>query len=228
MDAFSSHNGIDPGGPLRAAAALFILKPGSVDRREAARLLYGSSPGNLPYALIWLGEEEYSAAALEEFSRDLKADPYPLAAGALLYASRGEKAAALELARAASRGPLSEAGWQLAMQAFQSAGAYGEGISAAGAALSAWPDSAALLNSRGVLRSLSGDDAGARADFGRALEKNPAYFPALMGLGAIMERGGETEKAAELYRSALKNAGPGRAGAGAAEKAILRLGRRPL
>jgi hypothetical protein len=213
-----------PVGPaLRAAAAAFILPPGSELRREAARLLRGTDKDDLAYALIWLGEERYSAAAMEEFRRGLDERPYPLAAGALAYALRGEREKALELARAAAARPLTEAGWQLALQVFQSAGEYVEGAAAAGRALSASPGSPSLLNSRGVLRSLAGDAAGARADFEAALRARPGYFPALMGLGLLMERAGEKERAAGLYRDAVEKAGPDAAGAAEARRALRRL-----
>lgn len=213
-----------PAGPaLRAAAAAFILPPGSELRREAARLLRGTDKDDLVYALIWLGEERHSAAALEEFRRGLDERPYPLAAGALAYAAQGDKEKALELARAAAARPLPEAGWQLALQVFQSAGEYGEGAAAAGRALSASPGSPSLVNSRGVLRSLAGDAAGAKADFEAALSVRPGYFPALMGLGLLMERAGEKEKAAGLYREAIEKAGPDAAGAAEARRALRRL-----
>lgn len=211
------------GHALRAAAAAFILEPGSEGRRAAARLLYEADRGDLVYALIWLGEEGHSAAALEEFRRGLDERPYPLAAGALAYAVRGDEEKALELARAAAARPLPEAGWRLALQAFQYAGEYGEGAAAAGRALSANPGSPSLLNARGVLRSLAGDAAGARADFEAALSVSPGYFPAMMGLGLLMEEAGEREKAAGLYRGAVEKAGPDGAGAAEARRALRRL-----
>ncbi|GEM_PF-1542022 len=195
-----------PGGPgpaLKAAAAAYRSGLSSPDGRRAARELYGLDGDNFVYALVWLAAEGNSPAARAEVARRLSARPYPLAAAAAAYIARGEKEKALELARAAARGPLPEEGWTRALLAFQGAEKYGEGIAAASRALAARPRSAPILNGRGMLRVLSGDEAGAREDFRKALAAAPGEFQASMSLGALLERAGEKGEAEALYGALL-------------------------
>lgn len=211
LDNFDTPRKNDVGAELRAAAAAWHFGLSTEYGREAAARLHGLDPDNFAYALIRLGAVNYGEAEMAEFARALSKRPYPLAAGASVYAARGDKEKALELARAAARGPLREEGWNKLFLVFQAAGEYGEGISTAGRALKEYPKSPLLLNARGVLRSLSGDEAGARKDLSAALEADPGNFQAVMSLGALLERAGRKEEAKDLYGTLLERGelGPG-------------------
>lgn len=218
LDTFGTGRKAD-GNSLGAAALAFLAPPGQV---QPARWLAEADPDNLALAIILL-KAENDPEAIKRAEAALEKHPYPLAAGAALYAARGNKPAALELAaEAARRGGLGEAGWQRLLLAAQYAQDYKAGLGWAERALKEQPGSAELRNARGMLKKFSGDNAGARADFAAAAAggKN---FSALMNYGAELEAAGEKEKAAGAFRLAAA-AAPEKAARDAAEQAAARNG----
>ena len=123
---------------------------------------------------------------------------------------KGDGTAGEALARAAAQtGKLSADGWSAVLFALQESGRLKAGLELAEAALREQPGSAQLLNTRGVVKQLSGDAAGARKDYEAAVKADPANFSAMMNLGAALAAAGEREKAAELYGRAARTAAPG-------------------
>ncbi len=223
VSIFDTHCG-ECTGPAVKAAARAYLSAGK-DRIAEARDLAAADPGNFAYALVRLESENFSPESLKAAAGTLKNYPYPLAAGALAWAQKGGKKEAVALARAAAlTNKLDKNGWSLALLAAQEAGDYKTGLEIAGLALRENPGSSLLLNDRGVLRSLSGDAAGAGKDFEAAVSADPSNFSALMNLGATLERAAEKEKAAGTYARALRAARPGTEKRDA-EQALSRLGK---
>ena len=200
VSTFDTHCGAGCGPAARAAAEAFLSD--GAGRLAAARRLAAADPDNFSYALILLEQEDFSAPALAAAAERLKGHPYPLAAGALAWTRRGDGPAAVRLARAAAAaGGMGEQGWAETLHALQEAKAYSEGLAAASLALREHPGSSMLLNNRGVLRSLSGDAAGALADF-EAAAAGPENFSALMNLGAALEHSGNRAAAERAYERA--------------------------
>ncbi|OGR76986.1 MAG: hypothetical protein A2X32_06810 [Elusimicrobia bacterium GWC2_64_44] len=219
LETFGTGSPAD-GAALRAAAEAFLAAPGDA---APARRLAAAAPGNFAYALVLLKTEGFSPAALKTAAEDLRRQPYPLAAGAALYAGRGEKEAALALASEAARlGNLGEAGWQRALLAAQICGAYQDGLGFAARALREHPGAPELLNARGMLKKLSGDAAAARADF-EAAAAGGTSFSALMNYAAELEAAGEKARAADAYDRAAA-AAPEAAARLAAQAAAARAG----
>lgn len=217
LDIFGTNKAADRNS-IEKAALSFLAKPGQT---APARRLAGSDPDNFALALIMLKAENFSPGSLKAAEAALEKHPYPLAAAAALYAARGDKAAALELAaEAARRGGLGEEGWQRLLLAAQYAQDYKAGLGWAERALKEHPGSAELRNALGMLKKFSGDSAGARADFAAAAA-NGKCFSALMNYGAELEAAGEKEKAAGAFRLAAA-AAPEKAAREAAEQAAAR------
>ena len=80
--------------------------------------------------------------------------------------------------------------------------ALAEGAAAASRALDLAPDLAEAHMAQGHLRSLGGDEAGARRSFERALELNPALFEAWNYYARHCYAHGEHARAAELFERA--------------------------
>lgn len=216
LDAFGAGGRSGRTTPADLALA-FIARPG--DPQAAG--LADRDPDDFALRLIALKAENFSPAALKAAAAALDKHPYPLAAGAALYAARGDKAEALELAaEAARRGGLGEEGWQRLLLAAQYAQDYKAGLGWAESALKEQPGSAELRNARGMLKKFSGDNAGARADFAAAASDGK-NFSALMNHGAELEAAGEKEKAAGAFRLAAA-AAPEQAAREAAEQAAAR------
>jgi tetratricopeptide (TPR) repeat protein len=65
------------------------------------------------------------------------------------------------------------------------------------------PDFAEAWNARATAYFNTGDYGPAVADIAHVLTLNPRHFGALSGLGMILEETGKTERALEVYKSAL-------------------------
>ncbi|MDD2805225.1 MAG: hypothetical protein PHV33_06690 [Elusimicrobiales bacterium] len=219
LEVFGTGSPAD-GAALRGAAEAYLAAPGDT---APARRLAAAAPDNFAYALILLKAGSFSPPALAEAAAHLRGRPYPLAAAAALCAGRGKKTEALALAAEAARnGALGEAGWQRVLLAAQLAGDYAAGLGFAGRALREHPGSPELLNARGMLKKLSGDAAGARADF-EAAARDGISFSALMNLGLELEAAGESSRAAQAYGRAAA-AAPGPQAGQAAQAAAARAG----
>ena len=198
------------GRAARAAALAWLKASAGEDYAPEALELANADRDNFAYILIHLKAVKFSPEGLKSARESLKKHPYPLAVAAQAYAVKGDGASAEILARAAAQaGGLSEDAWSAALFALQESGRLEAGLELAGAALREHPGSAQLLNTRGVVKQLSGDAAGARKDYEAAVKADPANFSAMMNLGAALEAAGEKEKAAELYGSAAMAAAPG-------------------
>lgn len=198
------------GRAARAAAMAWLKASAGEDYAPEALALADADRNNFAYTLIHLKAANFSPAGLKSARESLKKHPYPLAVGAQAYAMKGEGDPAETLARAAAQaGKLSEDGWSAALFALQESGRLKAGLELAEAALREHPGSAQLLNTRGVIKQLSGNAAGARKDYEAAVKADPANFSALMNLGAALEAAGEKEKAAAIYGGAARTAAPG-------------------
>lgn len=223
LNSFATGRPAD-GPSLRSAALAFLEPQGPA---LTAELLARGDPDDFARALILLKAENFSPAALKGAAENLERHPYPLAAGAALYAGRGKGAEALALAAEAARRPgLDEKGWGLVLLAAQMAGDYKAGLTFAAKALRAHPGAPELLNASGMLKKLSGDGAGARADF-EAAAKDGTSFSALMNLGLELQAAGEAERAGLAYAKAAVAAPDGAARAAAENAAAAVSGRRP-
>lgn len=198
------------GRAARAAALAWLKASAGGNYAPEALALADSDRNNFAYTLIHLKAGAFSPEGLKSARESLKKYPYPLAVGAQAYAMKGEGEKAEELARAAARaGKLDEDGWSAALFALQESGRLKAGLELAEAALREHPGSAQLLNTRGVLKQLSGNAAGARKDYEAAVKADSSNFSALMNLGAALEAAGEKEKAAAIYSRAAAAAEPG-------------------
>ena len=204
--SFETHSA-PAGRAARAAAAAWLAASSGKPYSFEARALADADPSNFAYTLALLKAENFSPGSLKAAAENLKKNPYPLAAGALAAARKGDPAVAATLARAAAKaGKLGELGWNTAMLALQESGNYKAELELAELALREHPDSSQLMNNRGVTRHLSGDAAGARLDFEAAVRAQPGNVSALMNLGAVLEAAGEKEKAREIYGKAASGA----------------------
>lgn len=202
VELFATHRDDRDGTALKAAALAFLAH--GAQRLRSARDLAAADPGNFAYALILLKEEGFSPAAVKAAQAALKARPYALAAGAAAWARKGGRQEAARLAEAAVRaGKLGEDGWSLLLLALQEAGDYPAGLAAAEAALQEHPRSSQLLNNRGVIKHLAGNQAGAIADFRAAAGADPMNFSAQMNLGGALEQSGDPAGAARAYSFAV-------------------------
>lgn len=209
ISTFNDH-GTGSGRAARAAALAWLKASAGRDYATEALALADSGRDNFAFTLVHLKAVNFSPEGLKSARESLKKHPYPLAVGAQAYAMKGDGASAEVLARAAAQaGGLGEDAWSAALFALQESGRLKAGLELAGAALREHPGSAQLLNTRGALKQLSGDPAGAGKDYEAALKADPANFSALMNLGAALEAAGEKEKAAELYGGAARAAAPG-------------------
>lgn len=65
------------------------------------------------------------------------------------------------------------------------------------------PDNPEIWNRRAMLNYRSGNFGRAVVDVTQVLAREPRHYPALMGLGAMLEELGRTEQALEAYQRAL-------------------------
>jgi tetratricopeptide (TPR) repeat protein len=177
------------------------------DLDRAAQLGVASPEAYVLRAALLTSGRDYAAAAraYEEAVRMAPASPEVLLAQAAFLAAHGDPAAAYEgLKKGLDSKPDAQVSYFLLRADLERRlGKYAEAFEDYSRGLRAYPDSAGLLVSRGLVSLEMNNLSPAGEDFDEALRLRPRMPGALFGKGELMRRQGQPEQALAFYDQAL-------------------------